>query len=72
MVAIDGKTVRGSYNKSEERSAVHMVNAFATAQWLCLGQLKVNDKTNYITEISTLLELLNIYGCLVTIDAMGC
>ncbi|EGR0202218.1 ISAs1 family transposase [Vibrio parahaemolyticus] len=72
VVAIDGKTVRGSYNKSEERSAIHMVNAFATAQGLCLGQSKVNDKTNEITEIPRLLELLNLSGCLVTIDAMGC
>ncbi|EKO3580764.1 ISAs1 family transposase, partial [Vibrio metschnikovii] len=58
VVAIDGKTVRGSYNKSEERSAIHMVNAFATAQGLCLGQSKVDDKTNEITEIPKLLELL--------------
>lgn len=72
VVAIDGKTVRGSYNKSEERSAIHMVNAFATAQGLCLGQSKVNSKTNEITEIPKLLELLNISGCLVTIDVMGC
>lgn len=72
VVAIDGKTVRGSYNKSEERSAIHMVNAFATAQGLCLGQSKVNSKTNEITEIPKLLELLNISGCLVRIDAMGC
>ncbi len=49
-----------------------MVNAFATAQGLCLGQSKVDDKTNEITEIPKLLELLNISGCLVTIDAMGC
>ncbi len=48
-----------------------MVNAFATAQGLCLGQSKVDDKTNEITEIPKLLELLNISGCLVTIDAMG-
>ncbi|MDW2312746.1 ISAs1 family transposase [Vibrio sp. 1075] len=72
VIAIDGKTVRGSYNKSEERSAIHMVNAFATAQGLCLGQSKVDCKTNEITEIPELLELLNISGCLVTIDAMGC
>ncbi len=49
-----------------------MINAFATAQGLCLGQSKVDDKTNEITEIPKLLELLNISGCLVTIDAMGC
>lgn len=72
VIAIDGKTVRGSYNKSKDRSAIHMVNAFSTAQGICLGQSKVNEKTNEIIEIPKLLELLNITGCLVTIDAMGC
>lgn len=57
VVVIDGETVRGSYNKSEERSAIHVVNAFAIAQGLCLGQSKVDDKTNEITEIPKLLEL---------------
>lgn len=47
-------------------------NAFATAQGLCLGQSKVDDKTNEITEIPKLLELRNISGCLVTNDTMGC
>lgn len=72
VVAIDGKTVRSSYNKSEECSAIHMVNAFATAQGLCLGQSKVDDKTNEIAEIPKLLESLNISGFLVTINTMGC
>ena len=72
VIAIDGKTVRGSYNKSEDRAAIHMVNAFATKQGLCLAQSKVDAKTNEITEIPKLLELLNISGCLITIDAMGC
>lgn len=72
VVAIDGKTVCGSYNKSKSQSAIHMVNAFATAQGMCLAQAKVNSKTNEITEIPKLLELLNISGCLITIDAMGC
>jgi predicted transposase YbfD/YdcC len=49
-----------------------MVNAFATANGVCLGQSKVNSKTNEITEIPKLLELLDISGCLITIDAMGC
>lgn len=53
VIAVDGKTVRCSYNKSEERSAIHMVNAFATAQGLCLGQSKVDCKTNEITETSS-------------------
>ncbi|MEZ9631454.1 ISAs1 family transposase [Vibrio breoganii] len=72
VIAIDGKTVRGSYSKSKERSAIHMVNAFATANGMCLAQSKVNEKTNEITEIPKLLELLDISGCLITIDAMGC
>lgn len=72
VVAIDGKTVRGSYDKSRDQQAIHMVNAFATANGMCLGQAKVNAKTNEITEIPKLLELLDIAGCLVTIDAMGC
>lgn len=72
VIAIDGKTVRGSYNKARDQQAIHMVNAFATANGVCLGQSKVNDKTNEITEIPKLLELLDIAGCLITIDAMGC
>lgn len=72
VIAIDGKTVCGSYDKSRGRAAIHMVNAFATANGVCLGQLKVGNKTNEITEIPKLLEMLDIAGCLVTIDAMGC
>lgn len=49
-----------------------MVNAFATANGMCLGQVKVYAKTNEITEIPYLLELLDIAGCLVSVDAMGC
>ncbi len=62
VVAIGGKTVRGSYNKSEECSAIHIANVFATAQGLCLGQSKIDDKTNEIVEIPKLLGLLNISG----------
>lgn len=72
VIAIDGKTVKGSYNKSKDQQAIHMVNAFATANGVCLAQSKVNEKTNEITEIPKLLELLDIAGCLITIDAMGC
>lgn len=69
VVAIDGKTVRGSYDKSRVLKAIHMVNAFATANGICLAQSKVNEKTN---EIPKLQDMLDISGCLVTIDAMGC
>lgn len=72
VIAIDGKTVQGSYNKSSGQSAIHMVNAFATENGVCLAQSKVHQKTNEITEIPKLLEILNIAGCLIIIDAMGC
>ncbi|EKO3774636.1 ISAs1 family transposase, partial [Vibrio metschnikovii] len=52
--------------------AIHMVNAFATENGVCLGQYKVYEKSNEITAIPELLQLLDISGCLVTIDAMGC
>ncbi len=72
IIAIDGKTARGSYDKGKEKGAIHMVSAFATANELVLGQIKINDKSNEITAIPELLDLLEIRGCLITIDAMGC
>ena len=72
VIAIDGKTVRGSYDKASDKKAIHMVNAFATANGVTLGQEKVYKKSNEITAIPKLLDLLEIKGCLVTIDAMGC
>ncbi len=72
VIAIDGKTVRGSYDDSRGLGAIHMVNAFATENGVCLGQHKVYEKSNEITAIPELFQLLDISGCLVTIDAMGC
>ncbi|WP_418641895.1 ISAs1 family transposase [Vibrio chaetopteri] len=72
VIAIDGKTVKGSYDDSRGLGAIHMVNAFATENGVSLGQHKVYEKSNEITAIPELLELLDISGCLVTIDAMGC
>ncbi len=72
IIAIDGKTARGSYDKGKDKGAIHMVSAFATANELVLGQIKINDKSNEITAIPELLDLLEIRGCLITIDAMGC
>lgn len=72
VIAIDGKTVRGSYDDSRGLGAIHMVNAFATENGVSLGQHKVYKKSNEITAIPELLELLDISGCLITIDAMGC
>lgn len=71
IIAIDGKTVRGS-KKQGNKSAIHMVSAFATANHLVLGQLKTEEKSNEITAIPELLEVLDIEGCTITIDAMGC
>jgi predicted transposase YbfD/YdcC len=72
IVAIDGKTLRGSYDKCGNKSAIHMVSAWATNARLVLGQRKVDDKSNEITAIPELLSMLELSGCIVTIDAMGC
>ncbi|MEB2774988.1 ISAs1 family transposase [Algoriphagus sp. D3-2-R+10] len=72
VVSIDGKTLRGSEDKANGKSALHVVSAFATANGLCLGQVKVDSKSNEITAIPELLELLALKGCIVTLDAMGC
>jgi predicted transposase YbfD/YdcC len=69
-VAIDGKTLRGS--GSAELGPLHLVSAWATAHSLTLGQVAVDAKSNEITAIPALLELLELNGALVTIDAMGC
>jgi predicted transposase YbfD/YdcC len=70
VVAIDGKTNRGAHGKNE--NPIHIVNAFATANGVTLGQLPVDSKTNEITVIPDLLEMLMLKGCIVTTDAMGC
>jgi predicted transposase YbfD/YdcC/predicted DNA-binding protein (UPF0251 family) len=72
LVAIDGKTLRQSFDKASAKSAIHMVSAWATANHISLGQVVVDQKSNEITAIPRLLELLAVSGCLVTIDAMGC
>jgi len=72
IVAIDGKTLRGSYDTGSNKAAMHMISAWATGATLVLGQLKVNEKTNEITAIPKLLEILDLAGCIITIDAMGC
>ena len=70
-IAIDGKTLRGSAS-SKLGAALHLVSAWATASHLSLGQVAVDSKSNEITAIPQLLELLDVHGALVTIDAMGC
>ena len=70
IISIDGKTVCGS--RDAKAKAVHMVSAWANANQLVLGQVKADEKSNEITAIPTLLEMLELRGCIVTIDAMGC
>lgn len=70
-IAIDGKTMRGTVDKAMGKSAVHMVSAWASENRLVLGQVKTREKSNEITAIPKLLELLIIKGCIITIDAMG-
>ena len=72
VVAIDGKTVRRSFKDGNRRSAIHMVSAWVTENKEVLGQVKVADKSNEITAIPELLDMLAIKGCIITIDAMGC
>lgn len=72
VVAIDGKTLRRSYNKKDKLGAVHMVSAWANQSGLSLGQIKTEEKSNEITAIPALLDLLEVKGCIITIDAMGC
>ncbi len=71
VIPIDGKTVKGSYDRNGEQSALHLVSAWASEHRLFLGQVKVENKSNEITAIPALLELLDISGCIITIDAMG-
>lgn len=72
VVAIDGKSICGSADSEKPKSAVHIVSAYASDNRVCLGQKAVDTKSNEITAIPKLLELLTIKGCVVTIDAMGC
>ncbi|HCG02614.1 MAG TPA: ISAs1 family transposase [Chloroflexi bacterium] len=72
VIAIDGKTLRRSFDRAKGKSALHMVHAWATANHLLLGQVAVDQKSNEITAIPKLLRMLAIKGAIVTIDAMGC
>lgn len=72
VIAIDGKTLRRSYQKKGAKAPIHMVSAFAARQRLVLGQIKVADKSNEIAAIPKLLEMMAIEGAIVTIDAAGC
>jgi predicted transposase YbfD/YdcC len=72
VIAIDGKTLRRSFDTANSKAAIHMVSAWATANHLSLGQVVVDAKSNEITAIPKLLEILELSGAMVTIDAMGC
>jgi predicted transposase YbfD/YdcC len=71
VVAIDGKTMCGSKDTYNGKSSLHIVSAWSVANALCLGQFKTDDKSNEITAIPNLIEMLDIKGAIVTIDAMG-
>jgi predicted transposase YbfD/YdcC len=72
VIAIDGKTLRRSHDQGLGKGAIDMVSAWATANHLVLGQRKTAEKSNEITAIPELLRVLDVAGCIVTIDAMGC
>jgi predicted transposase YbfD/YdcC len=71
VISLDGKTLRHSFDAATQQQAIHMVSAWANESRLVLGQVKVAEKSNEITAIPALLHLLDITGCIVTIDAMG-
>jgi predicted transposase YbfD/YdcC len=71
VVAIDGKTARGSHDQRQGKAALHLVSAWATANRLVLGQVGTDAKSNEITAIPELLRVLDLKGCIVTIDAAG-
>jgi predicted transposase YbfD/YdcC len=72
VIAIDGKALRRSFAKGTSKRAIHIVSAWASENGVVLGQRKVDTKSNEITAIPELLDLLLLKGCIVTIDAMGC
>lgn len=72
VIAIDGKTLRHTFDTAADKAAIHMVSAWATGQGLCLGQVKTDAKSNEITAIPKLLDVLALRDRIVTIDAMGC
>lgn len=72
VVAVDGKTLRHSFDTASEQKAVHIVSAWASSSRLVLAQTKVEDKSNEITAVPVLLGMLDLAGCIVTADAMSC
>jgi predicted transposase YbfD/YdcC len=72
IIALDGKTVRGSGNKRQKEPALHLVSAWAAKNRMMLAQVKTEDKSNEITAIPKLLDMIDAKGSIITIDAMGC
>jgi predicted transposase YbfD/YdcC len=72
IVAVDGKTVRASLDRAKGQNPLHVVSAWASANRVALGEVMVDEKSNEITAIPKLLQLLELHGAIVTIDAMGC
>ena len=72
FVPIDGKTLRGSHSAKHRTNSLHLVSAWATQQGMTLGQVAVDSKSNEITAIPKLLEMLELSGAIISIDAMGC
>jgi predicted transposase YbfD/YdcC len=72
IVAIDGKTARASLDRAKGKSPLHVVSAWASANRVVLGEVMVDEKSNEITAIPKLLQMLELHGAIVTIDAMGC
>jgi len=71
IIAIDGKQLRSSYDKADNKAAIHMVSAWANTNHMVIGQVKVDSKSNEITAIPKLLDALDVQDCTITIDAMG-
>lgn len=72
VIALDGKTLRRSHDRGAGKAALHLVSAWASANRVVLAQVAVDDKSNEITAFPRLLRQLDVAGCIVTIDAMGC
>jgi len=72
LVVVDGKRLRGSYDRFDNKAAIHMVSAWASENQLVMGQVKTDEKSNEIKAIPALLNLLTLKGAIVSIDAMGC
>lgn len=71
VVAIDGKTMRGAFDTDDKKSPIHIVSAWASENGMVIGQVKTDEKSNEITAIPELLDLIFVKNCIVTIDAMG-